>query len=233
MRYALLVWLLLLPAAVFGQGSVPAGTLLPVRLDTDLNGAHARADEAIRATIMQDVPGTPIRRGAKLLGRVESASPARIELRFDTIRTGGSKLSVKTNLRALASLLAVEEAQIPEGGADRTLTPDQRNSQQIGGETVYRQGGPVTLGEDVVGQPAPYGILGRVQSNGRCRGEMGTTAPQAFWLFSTNACGVYGYDEDVTIAHAGRTRPVGTIVLVAKSGKLKIRSGSGLLLRVQ
>jgi hypothetical protein len=91
----------------------------------------------------------------------------------------------------------------------------------------------VTHGLDIVGQPTPYGALGRLDSNPPCRAAVaGNDKPQALWLFSTSACGLYGYDN-LAIDHFGRTEPTGTIELSAKSGKLNIRSGSGLLLRVQ
>jgi hypothetical protein len=130
-------------------------------------------------------------------------------------------------------MLEVEEAQIPEGGADRTLPPDQRNHDQIGGDVVYPDGGPVAHGLDVVGQPAPYGALVRLTANPPCRGALaGNSNEQAVWIFSSAACGLYGFDT-LTIDHAGRTTPSGTIRLSTKVGTINIRSGSGLLLRVE
>ena len=84
-----------------------------------------------------------------------------------------------------------------------------------------------------MGEPTPYGVLGKLNSNAPCRGAIaGNDHPQALWLFSTDACGVYGF-SGLSIEHAGRTNPVGNIVLASKAGKLNIMSGSGLLLRVQ
>ena len=90
-------------------------------------------------------------------------------------------------------------------------------------------------GLQVVGEPVfPDGVLGKVRSDpgSPCRAAVaGNHKTQALWLFSTDACGVYGYD-DVKIVHAGRTEPVGEITLASAKGNLAIESGSGWLLRV-
>lgn len=234
MKNACLVFtLLLLPALLPAQDAIPAGTVLPLQLETGLNAGRVKAGQAIRAKVMQDVPGTRIRRGAKVLGHVISVSPTRLELRFDTISMGKKTVPVRSNLRALASMMAVEEAQLPEGGPDRALPPEDWTTTQVGGEQVYRGGGPVADGLLTVGKPVAYGVVGQVRSNPPCRAAIADNSrPQALWIFSTNACGVFGF-SDLAIEHFGRTAPQGMIALVSKSGKLNIRSGSGLLLRVQ
>jgi hypothetical protein len=232
-----LLWLalaLLLPMALPAENAVPAGTILPIRLDTGLNTARLRPGAVIRAEIMQDVPGTSIHRGSHVLGHVISVTPTRLELSFDTLVTKGASIPLKTNLRALASMLEVEEAQIPEDGADGALPSvlDQ-TTRQIGGEEVYRGGGPVARGITPVGESTAYGVLGRLNSNPPCRGDIaGADNPQALWLFSTDACGIYGFN-DLAVEHFGRTDPAGTIVLTSRAEKINIRTGSGLLLRVQ
>ena len=73
----------------------------------------------------------------------------------------------------------------------------------------------------------------RVRTGQPCRAVVNdNNHPQALWLFSADACGVYGIGN-LRIDHAGRTAPTGTIVLSAKHGKLNLRGGSALLLRVQ
>lgn len=227
------ILLLLLPSILLGQSAVPAGTVLPLRLDTGLNASKVKAGQEIRARIMQDIPGTQIHRGAHVQGHVLNATPARLELRFDTLIANRQHMALTTDLRALASFMEVESAQIPESGPDRATPPSDYTTSQIGGEQVYRGGGPVARGITTVAEPTPYGARGQLHSNPPCRAAIaGNDRPQAFWLFSTDACGVYGI-YGLTIEHAGRTNPVGTIALVSKTGKLNIRSGSGLLLRVQ
>ncbi|MGA7522249.1 MAG: hypothetical protein WBW84_07185 [Acidobacteriaceae bacterium] len=232
MKHALLVLLCLFPFPLLAQDAVPAGTVLPVQFDTGLNARKLHADEMVRARIMQDVPGTRIRRGAHVVGHVVSATPEQIEIHFDAVSAHGQRIPITASLRALGSMLEVEEAQIPESAPARGMTPEDWNTRQIGGDMVYRGGGPLARGMDVVGEPTPYGALGRLSANPPCRASVdGNDQRQALWLFSTDACGLYGY-SGVDLQHAGRTAPVGTIRIAAPAGKLNIRSGSGLLLRV-
>ena len=233
MKLVRLVFLLVLAAPLMAQNAIPSGTILPVELDTGLRTAKLAPGHVVRGTVMQNVPGTLIRRGAHVLGHVVSVTPTTLTLRFDTVVEHGRRYAIATNLRALASLLAVGEAQIPEGGADRALRPEDRNHIQIGGDVVYPDGGPVARGLDIVGEPTPNGVLDHPRANAPCRGAIADdAAPQALWLFSSNACGLYGYDN-LSIDHFGRTHPAGAIRISAKTGKLNIRSGSGLLLRVE
>jgi hypothetical protein len=236
----ILAAIIALPAGAAAQNALPSGTLLPVSLDRGVKASTVHPGQEIRTRVMQDIPGTSIHRGALVLGHVVAANSSKngeatLEIRFDTIQEHGQRIPISSNLRALASYLEVEEAQMTEDMSSRGLSPENSTTQQIGGDQVYRGGGPVAVGITTVGQPTPYGVLGPplAQPDQKCRGAVGdNTQPQAFWLFSTSACGVYGF-PDIRIAHAGRTDPAGTIILTARSGKLALNSGSGLLLRVQ
>ena len=240
MRYAwIMAAILALPAAAAAKDTLPPGTILPVSLDKGLNASKVHAGMEIRAKVMQNVPGTPVRRGAEVIGHIVKAnapgkSRAGLEISFDAVMMHKRRIPLKANLRALASFLEVEEAEDPEDMSSRGLNEESWTTQQIGGDQVYRGGGPVTEDRIKVGTPVPYGVLviPRTQSGQPCRGTIGAASqPQAFWLFSANACGVYGYSQ-VRIAHAGRTVPAGTAVLISNRGKLVLYSGSAMLLRV-
>ena len=239
---ALLGALLLGPAASASQTELPAGrllpagTLLPVTLNRGLSARKLRAGQIIPMRLMQSVPGTRIHRGAKVLATVVRVGTlpggeAQLTLRFDSIESHGQKIPIRANLRALASPLEVEEAKIPEEMSSRGLTPETWDTQQIGGDQVYRGGGPVTEDGHKVGKPGAYGAVDMPQAAAgmKCRGTLGPSHPQAMWLFSADACGVYGYPH-VVIRQAGRSS--GTVVLASTRGKLNLGGGSALLLRV-
>ena len=243
MKGLILLALLAISTDLSGQQMIPAGTALPVRLESSLSSSKSKPGQEIEARVMQDVPlagKTLIPRGAKLFGHVISVTPSaggagsQISFRFDRLIFSGRTIPITVHLRAIASMMEIYDAQIPSVGADRGTPPDSYTTVQVGGDVVYRGGGPVMRGSEVVGKPVPYGVLVRLNSqpDKPCRGAAaGNDQPQALWLFSSDACGAYGF-PNVTIAHAGRTNPAGVVVLAASDGALKIMGGSGMLLRV-
>ena len=227
---------LLVPAARASDSVLPAGTLLPVTLNHGLNAQKLHAGQAIELRLTQSIPGTKVHRGSKVIGTVVrvQTSPrgaGSLVLRFDAVESHGRKIAIRTDLRALASPLEVEEAQIPEEMSTRGLSPETWDTEQIGGDQVYRGGGPVMEDGHKVGEPGAYGALNMPQAAAgmQCRGAMKGSHPQAMGLFSADACGVYGYPY-LVIQEAGRRS--GEIVLASKRGKLSLRGGSALLLRV-
>ena len=243
MKRILWVSLILFSVHVFAQSTIPAGTILPVALNSSLSSRKVKPGQVITARVMQDVPlsqGSMIHAGAKVIGHVLDVKPAngangaRMSFVFDTLVVSKRRMPITTNLRALASMMAVEEAQTPGAGPDRGTPENAWTTDQIGGEVVYRGGGPVANGLRFVGEPTANGVLVHVsgKSGTKCRGEIeGNDRLQALWVFSSDACGAYDFG-DVTVVHAGRTSPLGEITLASDKDDVNLRGGSGILLRV-
>ncbi len=243
MKRILWISLIMFGAELFAQSAIPAGTILPVALNSSLNSRKVKAGQVISARVMQEVPlssGTKIHAGTKVIGHVIDVEPAnvaggaQISIRFNSLLVSKQRIAITTNLRALASMMAVEAAQVPDTGPDRGTAQNAWNTDQIGDEVVYRGGGLVADGLRFVGEPTYGGVLVRVSGKPGtdCRGEVdGNDRLQALWVFSSDACGVYDF-SDLKIAHAGRTNPVGEITLSSNHGEIDVRSGSGMLLRV-
>ena len=222
---------------------IAPGTILPIRVPGISSKKNSKG-KVIRARIMQEVPlenGAKIRAGTTVLGHVVEVSAtgpaqqATLALKFDTLVEGDRSIPIVTNLRALASTLEVESAQIPPIGPGESDVYEWLTTVQVGGDVVYGQGGVVTSGGRVVGRAVNNGVLVQISAKPetRCRGPVqGNDRPQALWVFSSDACGIYGFPH-LRIAHAGRTEPVGEIVLASDDGPVNIRSGSGMLLRVE
>jgi hypothetical protein len=197
----------------------------------------------VSGRVMQEVPLpnlSSIPAGAKISGhvvdatRASGASPARLSVQFDTLEARGKKIPVTTNLRAVASFVAVEQAQLPLNGSDRGTPPNAWTTVQIGGDVVYRGGGHVEGVAGRVGEPVADGVLGRLLPNALrgCRaGVDAEQSQQALWVFSSSACGAYGLPH-LRIRHFGRTDPIGQIVFDSSHGNINIASGAGILLIV-
>ena len=239
MKSVVLISILLLAAALSAQEVIPSGTILPVELNSSVRSN--KPPEKISARIMQDVPlsnGTKIPAGSKVTGQVVAVrrrdDAADVVLRFDKLMTGHRAIPITTDLRAIASMMEVSNAQVPESGPDRGTPQYRWTTDQIGGEVNYGGGTPVVHGSYIVGESVPPGVLVHVTSTpgAKCRGAIDQDNQlQALWVFSSDACGVYGFPR-LTIAHAGRTDPVGEIALHVEKGSVNIRAGSGMLLRV-
>ena len=235
---------LLFAAASFAQNAIPSGTILPVKLNSSLNSKKSKAGQELNGSLAQDVPlasGWKIRAGTKLGGHIIAVTNAGggrgaiLSFQFETLDIGRGTVSLATSLRAIASMMEVHEAQLPLTGPDRGTPRTAWVTRQIEGDANYHGGWPVTNGPDVVGKSLlSGGVLVRTSSSPwtQCRDEVDPNdQPQALWVFASNACGSYGF-ADLTIAHAGRTDPVGQIVLVSEKKSVDVGSGSGMLLRV-
>ncbi len=198
------------------QENIPRGTIIPVSLNSSLSSQKSKTGQRISAWVSQDVPlpqGMKIKEAARITGHVvdvitaTQGAEAHISLVFDRAVASGKTLPVTTNLRAIASAVEVESAQIPTMGMGCGDTWDSRTTVQIGGDVVYWGGGPVDSSSGPVGKPvtgSTAGVLVRptAKPGSPCEGDIDEDqGPQALWVFSSDACGVYGLD-DTMIAHA-------------------------------
>lgn len=233
---------ILLTAVLSGAQELPTGTILPVALRTTLRTGKMKAGDTVSARLAQyvDVNGMRLPRGTQISGHIVEVWPASTEagetvtLTFDRIKVQGHDVPIRTTLRAIASMQAVFEAQLPTNLIDdHGSSIGDWNTLQIGGQTVYRGDGTVTEGLQVVGRAS---IVGEVFGEPKtwpwlaCARDRASNTVQSFWVFSTDACGVYDL-PGLKLTHAGRSEPIGQIVLES-SGKLDIRAGSGWLLVV-
>jgi hypothetical protein len=221
--------------------TIPAGTILPVVLPS-ISSKHVKKGDQIRGKLAQDVRlqrGKTIRGGANVFGSVVdigsgAGSGATLTIKFDRLVQRGESTFIRTHLRAMATTVAIEQAQIPTSGPGESDVFDWLTTVQVGGDVVYGKQGPVERGTRVLGESTYDGVFVRTlaSADGRCRGSVyGNDWPQALWVFSADACGLYGF-PNLEIRHVGRTEPLGEIVLESKRGPVKIRGGSGVLLRV-
>jgi hypothetical protein len=198
---------------------IPAGTILPVTLNSTLRSDKSASGATMTATVMQDIPlgaGKTLPRGSRVAGHViETVTPGRgsdeskISFQFDKLRFENRTIPITASLRALASFVEVDAAQIPTSGEDGVS------------ETSWNL---VKIGEDQIG------ISPDVST--KCGGGSDTSnIPQAFWLFSPDACGTYGLGE-VQISHSGRSAPVGEVTLTSNRRAVKVDKGGAMLLRV-
>jgi hypothetical protein len=220
---------------------IPAGTILPVSLPSDISSDKSPIGSTITATLMQDVPlkaGITLPKGSKVIGRVLETVPpgggsdeVSVSFQFDQVRFGNRTVPITTNLRALASEMEVSATRTPKSSGDESSAWELV---QIGGDQVSYGQGPVITDSHVVGTYTSQGTLAYLSPDlgTECRATIdGNTRPQAFWVFSVHACGVYGLGN-VKILHSGRTEPVGQVTLISDGHPVKVGRSSGMLLRV-
>lgn len=237
MRIAISFLLFLATVSLSAQ-QIPSGTILPTMLDDTLDSSRSRPGQQISAKLRQDVPlpnGGKIKRNSKVSGHVIAVSggnPASITLQFDHVQVDKNSVPVTTSLRAVASMNAISEARQPANpNSGYGTTSWDWNMLLIGGQAAFN-GQRVVKSQDgrVVGKVVEPGqILGVPLANGErgCAGAPQDSSPQAFWLFSTDACGAYGF-KDLSIVRNGAAPAQ---IVLQSPQKIEIRDGSGLLLQ--
>jgi hypothetical protein len=198
---------------------IPAGTVLPVTLNSALRSDKSGSGAKITATVMQDVllgAGRTLRSGSKLTGHVietitrgKGSDESRVSFRFDGLQFENRTVPITASLKALASFIEVHAALIPTAGGDGVSEADW-SLLKIGDDQVH-------ISPDMGSECGS--------------GKNANGTEQEFWLFSPDACGTYGLG-DVRILRSGRSAPVGEVTLISNGKALKVDRGSAMLLRV-
>lgn len=235
-----------LPTSVLHAQAPPPGTTLPVRLLRSLNSDKDSPGKTFEVKTTQAIPlpsNQVIRKGTRIVGHIVLTQALdsghripRLTVQFDKLVYSSDKQApTLVGLRAMASFVAVEESQLPTNDPD--MGPSSWTTQQIGGDVVYRGGGPVTTSwGEPVGKPVNDGVMVRLvtpRGDALAKGLHCTSSemPHALGVFASGACGVYGF-SDLTIAHDGFDEPKGQIAFVSASRSVKIGGGSQFLLQI-
>jgi len=214
-----------------------------VMLNNSLNSDKSKPGDKLSAKLEQDVTlpdGSTVKAGSEFFGHVVSASRgsgttgARVVLVFDQIKMNGKRYPITTAARAVASMMAVFQARQPISSvAGDAGSSWDYNTRQVGGDIVFGRK-DVRSNEGVVGvSPEPGWVVGvpRGNSGAGCAAP-DSKALQSFWVFSTNACGVYGDGEDeMQISRKPEDNENGQITLTSPK-RVQVRNGSALLLTV-
>ena len=212
-------------------------------LDNTFDSDKSKPGEEITAKLRQDVPlpdGGKIKRESKLVGHVVAVTPAsadkpyEITVEFNRIAVNKRPVRISVGLRAYATMELVAQSRQPANANSGNGTSIwDLNMSQVGGQIAYNGQKVVKWKDQVVGRiPQPGAVLAVPMANPQfgCAGPGANKSDQAFWVFSTNACGIYG-NEDMTLASGmGGTSP-GRIVFKSPK-KITVRGGSGWLLQV-
>ena len=231
---------ILLFFAVTTGPEIPAGTVIPIMLSSELNVKKAKIGQQIEGKVMQDVPlsaDAKINKGSRVMGRIVSltrpgSSGSSMVVQFDTIEDHDRTIPIQTAALAIASMGSVAQAQVPINVASSDSdSVDQWTTRQVGGDIVNRGRGKAG---------SPDGELGRWLEGSSvmiklapnpgegCPSGPGYDREQAVWIFSSAACGTYDLGP-MKIASSGENAPFGDVTL--KSDRdIAIRKGSGWLL---
>ena len=223
---------------------LPVGLILPVTLDESISLDQAHAGQPIAARIAQDVPlskNEKIPHRSRVTGSIVSVvkSPdgttVDLSLRFEKIEYHKQMMPLAVSLRALASFEAVRASQTPFTQADGGTPTGWADTTQIGGDIRFGDGGEVrNLQKQPVGKGVFGGVLVHVRAapGSDCDGPInGDDRLQALWVFSADACGVYGLPA-VQIVHSGKTAPIAVITFRFERADRKLEAFDALLLRV-
>ena len=177
MRLLELAAVLLCSATVLGAQELPAGTALPVMLNSTLKPKDSKAGEKIEGRLMQEVllpSGAKIKSGSHVTGHVVSDELAgsvwRITVTFDSLQDQGRTILLNVGLRAMAASESVFQAKTPIDSASTYESSYGWTTKQVGGDVVFRGRGYIASPEGKVGRWNGSGAWGEVDACRRLPG---------------------------------------------------------------
>lgn len=228
---------LLCSATMLPAQSIPAGTAIPIMLNSTLKSKDSKVGERIEGRLMQEIllqSGVKIKSGSHVTGHVvsddASGSVWRITVMFDSLQDQGRTIPLNVGLRSMAASESVFQAKTPIDAASTYESSYGWTTKQVGGDVVFRGRGYIASPDGKVGRWNGNGAWGKLTPAGDCLATDVNDQEQALWVFSTTACGVYGF-QDLKLAQTGSTVPVGQITLES-TREILVRDGSGWLLVV-
>jgi hypothetical protein len=106
---------------------IPAGTLLPIEIQTAVSTAHSQEGDPVLAVLTEDVPlkGFKLDKGAEVRGKVLTAVSAKrvkgrahLVVGFDGVMKSGERISIATeNIDSLAASTKSKDTKIIAGAA--------------------------------------------------------------------------------------------------------------------
>jgi len=228
---------LLCSATTLAAQNLPAGTAIPVMLNSTLKSNDAKAGDKLEGKLMQQVllpSGGKIKSGSHVTGHVVSAgltgSVSHLTVMFDDLQDQGRTIPLNVGVLAIAATENVFQAKTPIDAISTYESSYGWTTKQVGGDVVFRGRGYIASPEGKVGRWNGNGAWGKLTPAGDCPPADVNDQVQALWVFSTTACGIYGL-ENLKLAQAGSTSPMGQITLESAK-QILVREGSGWLLVV-
>jgi hypothetical protein len=226
--------------------SIPPGTAIPVRFARTIDVNKVRAGDQVVAKTMQVVVlanGEHLAKGATVKGHVVEVRPynsgsgtdpeskaSLLSIHFDQIESASGTIPASLNVRALADSLESKAAYIPNGIDE---TDHQGNLALIGGGQYSPLDKMIRDNHDeVIGHIRRDGIFADLLaskdmtsgSNYRCEG---TTTEQSIAIFAPNACGLYGFGNQLSMTREGS----GSFTLKSARHSIKLHAGTTALLQ--
>jgi hypothetical protein len=217
---------------------LPAGITVPVQISHSVHAGSTMAGETIIGETTQRIPLSKdhyLNRGAKVVGTIVvskagdggATQPSVLAIRFTSLRYRNQTVPISTRAIAIANAAQVgftaDPASMPTGRGNSN--PANWTTRQVGGDVLSRCGWIGELDDDVmrkVGFADYYGVYADPPSD-----ATGVTSiPRAVGVFSTNARGLYGFDEGAALRSSGGD------ITITSPRKLVLRNGDNLLLEV-